>query len=215
MKNIKLISVLVLTVLVIFSSYLIINKRLYKAKIKNAEINKEQVEDLDDIDVFSEKQKTDNYSNVVGYISGGAFYTYIPNWMSDNWRIVSLQEDDSIMVITPKDNIKFRDYSDIYIKSYETDEKSNALNLYNLDLSDKTKLGKIINNEIVVNDEYDTRSYNIERENNKQIYFTSYIDGNGKTIKIDFDSSKENYYKYILKIKEFIKGLVNSSDIRG
>jgi hypothetical protein len=215
MKNIKLISVLVLTVLVIFSSYLIINKRLYKAKIKNAEINKEQVEDLDDIDVFSEKQKTDNYSNVVGYISGGAFYTYIPNWMSDNWRIMSLQEDDSIMVITPKDNIKFRDYSDIYIKSYETDEKSNALNLYNLDLSDKTKLGKIINNEIVVNDEYDTRSYNIERENNKQIYFTSYIDGNGKTIKIDFDSSKENYYKYILKIKEFIKGLVNSSDIRG
>jgi hypothetical protein len=128
---------------------------------------------------------------------------------------MSLQEDDSIMVITPKDNIKFRDYSDIYIKSYETDEKSNALNLYNLDLSDKTKLGKIINNEIVVNDEYDTRSYNIERENNKQIYFTSYIDGNGKTIKIDFDSSKENYYKYILKIKEFIKGLVNSSDIRG
>ena len=215
MKNIKLISVLVLAVLVVFSSYLIINKRLYKAKIKNAEINKEQVEDLDDIDVFSEKQKTGNYSNVVGYISGGAFYTYIPNWMSDNWRIMSLQEDDSIMVITPKDNIKFRDYSDIYIKSYETDEKSNALNLYNLDLSDKTKLGKIINNEIVVNDEYDTRSYNIERENNKQIYFTSYIDGNGKTIKIDFDSSKENYYKYILKIKEFIKGLVNSSDIRG
>jgi hypothetical protein len=135
--------------------------------------------------------------------------------MSDNWRIMSLQEDDSIMIITPKDNIKFRDYSDIYIKSYKTDEKSNALNLYNLDLSDKAKLGKIINNEIVVNDEYDTRSYNIERENNKQIYFTSYIDGNGKTIKIDFDSSKENYYKYILKIKEFIKGLVNSSDIRG
>lgn len=216
MKNIRFIIVLFLVITAIFASYFIVNKRLYKAKIKNVGINKEQVKGNDNVDVFNEKQKTGSYSNVVGYISGGAFYIYVPNWMVDNWRIESLQEDNSIIRITPNDKIiQTGDYSDIYVKSYETDEKDNALNLYNLDLKDKTNSGKIINNEIILNEENDTRSYNIERENNKRIYFTSYIDGNGKTIKIDFDSSKENYYKYIVKIKEFIRGLVNPSSIKG
>lgn len=216
MKNIRFIIVLFLVITAIFASYFIVNKRLYKAKIKNVGINKEQVKGNDNVDVFNEKQKTGSYSNVVGYIAGGAFYIYVPNWMVDNWRIESLQEDDSIIRITPNDKIiQTGDYSDIYVKSYETDEKDNALNLYNLDLKDKTNSGKIINNEIILNEENDTRSYNIERENNKRIYFTSYIDGNGRTIKIDFDSSKENYYKYIVKIKEFIRGLVNPSSIKG
>ncbi len=51
------------------------------------------------------------------------------------------------------------------------------------------------------------RIYHIQRASETEFLDTFFIDGNGKTAEITFSASKQNYFKYIPYIKEFLQGL--------
>lgn len=148
-------------------------------------------------------------SNVVGYFAGGAFLTYVPQWMVENWSSGS-NVDGSVTTFSPKDSYKAtKDFSDIVIKASQTDETYNAEWLFQSNKSNSLVA------EVILNVEGDMRIYHIEKQDGDNIQETFYIDGDKKTGIFIFSASQENYYKYNVRVKEFIQGLRKGGVARG
>jgi hypothetical protein len=161
---------------------------------------------------FEKTPNSKNISNVVGYFSGGAFYTSLPVWMPDNWR-VDASDDGEITVISPFPNIDNRDFSDIRMITLNSSESFNANWLF--ENEKKSFFKNIINSEVITTDNGNMLVYHIEKDIGEQITDLYYIDGDEKTAIISFSSSKINYYYYGAKIKEFIQNLSSSKKLQG
>jgi hypothetical protein len=95
---------------------------------------------------FSEKTpKSTNVSNVVGYFAGGAFLTYIPQWMADNWSIDSTSDGATTTITPNKPTSNKKDFSDIVINVAPTDETFNAEWLFESNKKDSIVSEVIIN----------------------------------------------------------------------
>lgn len=148
-------------------------------------------------------------SNVVGYFAGGAFLTYVPQWMADNWMNDSSDNGNMTIFTTKSPSSIKKDFSDIVIKTQTTDETFNAEWLFQ-----NNKKGALVS-EVILNTEGDMVVYHTEKQNGEYIEETFYIDGTGKTGVFTFSASQENYYKYNTRVKEFIQGLRKSGSPRG
>ena len=162
-------------------------------------------------DPFDTSSRPANVSNIVGYIAGGAFVMYVPDWLANNWKIDS-QDDDDNVVITPEQSIPDRDFSDMTMEIQPTTETFNAETLYNLDV-DHTK--DLVLAEVVLDREGDTRIYHTEISANGRIYDTFYLDGNKKTAVVNFDAAEKNYGEYGPKIRELVEGLGKGNEPQG
>jgi len=170
-------------------------------EIQYIEIKSEELGDV----VFNSKPQY-GVSNVVGYFAGGAFITEVPNWMADNWYSKS---SVGVTTFTPNSSNLNRDFSDITILTSTTSETMNAEHLYGIEKNTADVA------EIVLGKKGDFRIYHIENIENGTVYSKYYIDGNGKTGIFTFSADERNYYKYSVKIKEFIYGLSVGEEIRG
>ncbi len=160
------------------------------------------------------------YSNIVGHFGYGNFSLYMPQWISDHWKMESIANGG--MKFSPKLQIENRDFSDITIALATTTESSNAETLYSENLpADKRKLCisgsrcdapendvSIITSEILISTVSDTRIYHIARlVPYGRIQDSFYIDGRELTATIHFSAPQENYALYEPKIKEFVQGI--------
>jgi len=147
-------------------------------------------------------------SGVVGYFAGGAFVTAVPDWMANNWYSKD-GEAKGFMVFAPRTTDDNRDFSDIVIYTATTTETMNAAYLFEM-----ARVGTDIS-EIILGQGGDLRIYHTEQQITDRVFSTYYIDGNGKTGVFNFDADVKNYYKYSVKIKEFINGLGVGGKVRG
>jgi hypothetical protein len=161
-------------------------------------------EELGDV-VFNTKPKFEG-SGVTVYFDGDAFITELPNWMADYWYSNS---DAGMTTFSPRPFNLYKDFSDITILTSTTSETMNAEYLYGIEKNTADVA------EIVLGKNGDFRIYHIENIKNGIVFSKYYIDGNGKTGIFTFSADATNYYKYSLKIKEFIYGLSVSGEVRG
>ncbi len=147
-------------------------------------------------------------SNVVGYFANGAFTTVVPSWMANNWYS-KVGEVSDTTVFSPRTADSNRDFTDIVVYTASTSETLNAAYLFDKDNDDA------IVSEILIGQNGDFRIYHTESRKDGRIFSKFYIDGNGQTGIFTFDASEKNYYKYSVKIKEFIFGLGVSEEVRG
>jgi hypothetical protein len=161
---------------------------------------------------FEKSSSLENVSNIVGYFAYGAFYTYLPIWIADNWQIDG-SDNGEVTTISPRNDINNRDFSNIRMVAKNSSESFNANWLFENEKKDFVK--NIINFEIITTDNDNMLVYHIEKDIGEQIMDLYYIDGNGKTAVISFSSSKSNYYYYSAKIKKFIQSLTLSKEPRG
>ncbi len=147
-------------------------------------------------------------NGVVGYFAGGAFVTTLPDWMVNNW-ISKTDDVPGTTVFSPRTTDETRDFSDIVVYTTATSETANAEYFFERD--------KIAANvaEVLLGRNGDFRIYHIETEVAGRVFSRYYIDGNGMTGIFTFDASSKNYYKYSVKIKEFINGLGVNEKVRG
>lgn len=162
---------------------------------------------------FEAGQRQANTSNAVGYFAGGAFLTYVPDWIVEHWGSGG-SNDGTLTTFYPRDIASTsRDFSDIVITAQASTEVFSADWLFE---NEKKEGGKaVVNAEIFVNEEEDMRIYHIEKAIGDRIEEKYFIDGNGKTGVFEFSSSKRNYYYYSVKVKEFIRGLTLAKGPRG
>lgn len=160
-------------------------------------------------DPFSDNGHPSNMSNVVGYFAYGAFLTTLPDWLSDHWKSVPGNSADDLL-FTPQDQIQNRDFSDIIVTVWPTDETTNAENLYDKQIDPRFELKEVITKETILNNSGDTYIYHIQELYEGKYYDTYYLDGVKKTAKVEFSSTAENFLRYSAKIKEFVQGLSGS-----
>jgi len=146
-------------------------------------------------------------NGVVGYFAYGAFVIAVPDWMVNNWYNTQ-GEIAGLTIFSPRATDGNRDFSDIVIYTATTTETMNAAYLF-----EKDKDADV--SEILLSRSGDFRIYHTERQVGDRIYSTYYIDGNGKTGTFQFDADVKNYYKYSIKIKEFINGIGVGEKVRG
>lgn len=170
-------------------------------EIQYIEIKSEELGDV----VFNSKPQY-GVSNVVGYFAGGAFITEVPNWMADNWYSKS---EYGVTTFAPRPSNLHKDFSDIVILVSTTSETMNAEYLYGTE-KDTADVA-----EIILGKKGEFRIYHIENIDSGTVFSRYYIDGNGKTGIFTFSADERNYYKYNVKIKEFIYGLSVGEEIRG
>ncbi len=169
------------------------------------------------------------YGNIIGYFARGNFFTYIPQWIPDNWSMKDL----------PGYSIKFSpkvpegetvDFSDIVVSVATTTEKYNAETLYSKEAStaDKTSClvgsrcevrdpsDSIITSEILLSTVGDTRIYHLaESLSDGTIQDRFFIDGRDLTATITFSADKDTYPLYENKIREFVQGIGKGDAVRG
>ena len=146
-------------------------------------------------------------NGVVGYFAGGAFVTTIPDWMANNW-ISKTGNTPEVTIFSPRTTEENRDFSDIIVVTATTTETMNAAYLFQVDREPNVS-------EILLSPSGDFRIYHTERHQGDWVYSTYYIDGKGKTGRFHFSADMKNYYKYSVKIKEFIFGLGVNEEVRG
>ncbi len=186
-------------------------------------------------DVFMERESVKHYSNIVGYLFGGAFIISLPDWFGDNWGSDN-SNSFTQMVFFPKVEVKDRDFSDIVFLVATTTETFNAATLYesdkngygnksftaqrsannkdivftfdqNIENSKTTEKQNIIIAEVFFNTSEDTRIYHISTKTYSKINDMFYIDGLNKTAVITFSADEGSYGNYAAKIREFVQGL--------
>lgn len=169
--------------------------------------NGELVERVEQKDVFDSSPRSNNQSNVVGYIAGGAFiFNHLPDWIVENWKTTNKGGD--MITFTPKEEITDRDFSDIVMEIATTTEQFNADYLYSAySKAQGMNAGRLLIAEIFFNSVGDTRVHHVQRLFGTGIEDTFYIDGNGKTVMITFKASPDNYVRYGAKIKEFVQSI--------
>jgi transglutaminase-like putative cysteine protease len=151
-------------------------------------------------------------SGVTGYFARGAFFTYLPGWMSEGWAI-SPDGSDDVVTFYPRDSVGARDFSDIVMTFGDSTESFNSNWLFESERA--TYDDSVLQSEVILSDGDNLRIYHIEKSIGEDIADVYYIDGNGKTMIVRFSSSKRNYYYYGPKIKEFLRGLTLSKGPRG
>lgn len=211
--NNKQLEVLLISVIVVLSAtclYLINKEEAHTSYtsipdaveiIKVISTNDNQINDI----VFDSGTEA---SNVVGYFANGAFTTVVPSWMANNWYSKD-GEVSGTTVFSPRTVDSNRDFSDIVVYTASTSETLNAAYLFDKDNDDA------IVSEILIGQNGDFRIYHTESRKDGRIFSKFYIDGNGQTGIFTFDASEKNYYKYSVKIKEFVFGLGVSEEVRG
>ena len=154
--------------------------------------------------------------NIVGYFGSGAFAWYVPDWLAENWTISKASKTDENMTITPKVRQDATDFSDIVFTVRPSTETFNALGLYDQDRK-SVLASTLIINEVLLNKptegettivmENDTRIYHIQETMADRIRDVYYIDGNGKTLVINFDAKATVYPQFSTKIRNMVEGI--------
>ncbi len=172
--------------------------------------------------LFESSYREPNVSNVVGYLGGGAFAFYVPDWIVNKWKIDSVKDDpDNLgVIIHPITPILDKKLSDIVVTIRKSGETFNANTLF-----ENLKKTPIIISEVLLNKhteggikivtETNTRIYHIQYEDKDKMYDWYFIDGNNNTMSISFSSDKENFYKYSTKIRDFVEGISEVKALQG
>lgn len=159
------------------------------------------------------------YSNIVGYFAQGAFAFYIPEWLVKNWNLKDVPESED-MYFTPKELVAKNTVSDITITVRNSTETLNAETLFENEKKNSLVISEILLSKhtdggIKIIMEDSTRIYHIQKEVNERVYDSYYIDGNNKTVMVQFSSDKENFSKYSTKIRDFVEGIGELKAIQG
>ncbi len=162
-----------------------------------------------------------NTSNIVGYFAHGAFAWYVPDWLVTNWEMKPFRAEG--MIFSPKvrtaptTGLQY-DFSDIEFDVSTSTELNNANNMY------QTMLGAIPKNEIIISEVLLNKStadmVSIQMENNTRIYhITAYtgdfkrisdiyfMDGNGKTLDLRFETKADIFPQFSDKIRDMVEGI--------
>ncbi len=173
-----------------------------------------------DIDIFTASIRSENISNVIGFFSSGAFFWYVPDWVVEHWRVD--HSGITTMVISPKDDTKPRDFSDIVISIASSTENMNAETLYSRETHSSEYIlcltntrcesrqagSDILISEVILSPIGDTRIYHIARLSaNGTVTDRFFFDGVAVTATATFSAPKEKYGTYGLKIRELIQGI--------
>jgi hypothetical protein len=227
MKNGKIIIVLpILLIVILFAGYYL-GATYGQKKVTEVKVDSQlstSTEETNNVasssNLFESVPQTDNTSNVVGYILGGAFELYVPNWVMDHWLLDTSKTYQ--VTVRPKDTSTARDFSNIEIYFATSTETYNAETLYSNQIKNDGKTicitnsrcesaeqsGNIITSEIILGDIGDTYIYHIARMTPDSMvtdYF--YFDGQELTGEAIFSVNKSDYGTYGLKVRQFIQGI--------
>ncbi len=155
-------------------------------------------------------------SNIVGYFAHGAFAWYVPDWLVNNWQMKPFRAEG--MIFAPKVRENIEDFSDIIMDVSTSTELLNAESLYytmiqdipkNEVITDETLLNKTAGDMITMQMETDTRirhivAYTRDFRRITDFYF---MDGNGKTLQITFETKADIFPQFSDKIRDFVEGI--------
>jgi len=162
-----------------------------------------------------------NTSNIVGYFAHGAFAWYVPDWLVSNWEMKTFRTEGMIFSpkvrATPVSGQQY-DFSDIEFDVSTSTEINNAENLY-LTMLNNIPKDEIIINEVVLN-KSTIDMISIQMENSTRIYhITAYtrdfkrisdlyfMDGNGKTLDLRFETKADIFPQFSNKIRDMVEGI--------
>ncbi len=163
-----------------------------------------------------EEKRDPNISNIVGYFAHGAFAWYVPNWLANNWEVKPFGTEG--MIFNPKVRASFDDFSDIIFSVSTSTELNNAENLHFTMLNNIPKdeiiisevlLNKAMKDMISVQMENSTRIYHIAAytADFKHISDLYFMDGNGRTLDLRFETKASIYPQFSNKIRDMVEGI--------
>lgn len=165
------------------------------------------------VDVFTARPRSENVSNIIGYLAYGAFVINVPDWTVEHWASRSGEVPGST-VFYPRNLQGPRDFSDIVVNVLSSREDFNAEYLYDRDRTDSIAAAPMIT-ESFLNDSQDTIIYHVQRSSTAMVYDTFYLDGFNSTATISFSANRENYGKHGPKVREFVRGLGKGGQPQG
>ena len=163
-----------------------------------------------------EEERRSMTSNIVGYFGYGAFAWYVPDWLANNWDMSKFGEQG--MVFKPKIRENADDFSDIILEVSTSTELNNAENLVYTKRLNIPK-DEIIINEVLLNKhtgdvlgiiiETNTRIYHLVTYtgNFRRITDMYFMDGNGKTLQVTFETKAEIFSEFSNKIRNLVEGI--------